>query len=289
MNWNIAETIPETYGCRDSFNAIIAGYVHAVYTKHVEMLSNDDETRAIAIDSQSTTTSNVHVVVGIANPTVLEYARELLNGELSQNLFRITERLNEKMLTRTKTETDERNVPLEFVKIVCHIIDLNRSLNGDVQRLKSNLLRLIGVNEYSDVATFKDNAKTYVLSQVICKVCNNCRDIDLVRDVYQRKEDGLWLCPLCNTAYDNLEIEQMLLDVVNRRMLSYNLQDLQCRKCRTIKRENVNELCQCAGEYRTIVDRNDIVDLYRIFNDVSRKFHLHVLKETTDNLLSMIS
>lgn len=40
-----------------------------------------------------------------------------------------------------------------------------------------------------------------------------------------------WQCPLCNTSYDNQEIEHLLIDVVNRKTMAYMLQDLQCNKC----------------------------------------------------------
>lgn len=273
MNWNIAESIPETSGCRDSFNAIIAGYVHAIYMKHTETLHEE-----------LSSTSCQSNVVGTTIDVVLDYAKELILGEISQNLFRITERINTKMSSLTNVKNE--SIALEFVKIVCHVLSLDKSLKDEVQQVKSNLLRLIGVNEYSEMATWKDNTKTYVLPQVICKVCNNCRDIDLRRDVHCG--EGVWLCPLCKTAYDNLEIEHTLLEVINRQMLTYNLQDLQCQKCRMIKRENLPKLCECSGEFLCIINRNDIIDLLHIFKEVSSKFNLYVLNETTDTLLFAI-
>lgn len=40
-----------------------------------------------------------------------------------------------------------------------------------------------------------------------------------------------WYCPLCQTSYDTAEIEHLLLDTVMRKLMAYNLQDLQCKKC----------------------------------------------------------
>lgn len=44
------------------------------------------------------------------------------------------------------------------------------------------MLRLIGLGEFNDLATWKDTVQTYVLNEVICKACNQCRDIDLCKD-----------------------------------------------------------------------------------------------------------
>lgn len=91
----------------------------------------------------------------------------------------------------------------------------------------------LGVGEYSEKAVWNDTTVSYVIPQIICKACNHCRDIDLGRDQY--RSDSSWLCPLCNTSYDNSEIECYLLDTISRKFLAYNLQDLQCKKCSQVK------------------------------------------------------
>jgi DNA polymerase epsilon subunit 1 len=50
--------------------------------------------------------------------------------------------------------------------------------------MKRDLLRLIGVGEFSDSADFRDPCLSYVLPEVICKHCNNVRNLDLCRDPY---------------------------------------------------------------------------------------------------------
>lgn len=44
------------------------------------------------------------------------------------------------------------------------------------------MLRLIGVGEFSDLAQWQEQVYTYILNEVICKACNQCRDIDLCKD-----------------------------------------------------------------------------------------------------------
>lgn len=93
---------------------------------------------------------------------------------------------------------------------------------------------LLGVGEFSDRAVFKDTSVSYVIPQIICRVCNHCRDLDLGRDYH--KTESAWLCSLCNSPYDTAEIESFLLDTITRKLLAFNLQDLQCKKCAQVKK-----------------------------------------------------
>ena len=59
---------------------------------------------------------------------------------------------------------------------------------------RRDLLKLIGVREFAEEAVFRDPCCSFVLAEVICEACNNCRDIDLCRDpftVYDENADRL--------------------------------------------------------------------------------------------------
>ena len=100
------------------------------------------------------------------------------------------------------------------------------SVSNQVNKLKRNLLRLIGIGEFSDSAEWKDPCLSYVLPevtivsnvyyygkslafidksqtfdsnlislhgkmfQVICKQCNHCRDIDLCKDPFVSSDNS---------------------------------------------------------------------------------------------------
>ena len=49
---------------------------------------------------------------------------------------------------------------------------------------RRDLLKLIGVREFAEEAVFRDPCCSFVLAEVICEACNNCRDIDLCRDPF---------------------------------------------------------------------------------------------------------
>ncbi|CAH0549983.1 unnamed protein product [Brassicogethes aeneus] len=274
MKWNIADQqLPEGAGCRNNFNAVLAGYINAIYTQLKSR--HGDTTVHQALSSQPS--------YGLAaHDDVIEYAQNLLQGEISQTLFQMTEKINCKL----QPLPDGTSAALEFVKAICHILGLDPAMTDAVCNLKSNLLRLIGIGEFSEKAVWKDPSVSYVIPQIICKACNHCRDIDLGRDSH--RSETSWLCPLCNSSYDNAEIESLLLDIISRKFLAYNLQDLQCVKCGQIKMENLIKHCQCAAGFRCLVSKTDLTKLLETFLTLSDKFSMPALHETVDQTLKLI-
>lgn len=95
----------------------------------------------------------------------------------------------------------------------------------------------------------------------------------------------MWLCPQCYVYYANDEIETRLLDVLQRKVMSYTLQDLRCMRCKQIKRENLAELCSCAGNFETLIDVGDIRKLLETFGRVADSHQMALLREQTDWML----
>lgn len=48
--------------------------------------------------------------------------------------------------------------------------------------MKKNLLRMIGVREFSAQVEFRDPCLSFVLRDVICSYCNDCCDLDICRN-----------------------------------------------------------------------------------------------------------
>jgi len=107
---------------------------------------------------------------------------------------------------------------------------------------------MINVREFSYEAEFKNPCVSYTLPDVICSFCSSVRDIDLLRDVDVMKEK--WLCNHCGQSYNTAVIEECLVDVVRKKSLRYQLQDLRCAKCRMVKPDNLSDVCStCSGVY----------------------------------------
>lgn len=115
------------------------------------------------------------------------------------SFFRLTQKIHRKLPTTEETSSFPRlpgtqsktiNPALEFIKSVCKVLSLDSSISEEVSKLKRNMLKLINIGEFSDAAVWHDPCITVILPEVICKVCNHCRDIDLCKDEHRIEKDG---------------------------------------------------------------------------------------------------
>lgn len=90
----------------------------------------------------------------------------------------------------------------------------------------------------------------------------------------------VWLCAQCYVAYDNEEIEMRMIDVLQRKLMSYVLQDLRCARCNEIKRENLAEFCSCAGNFLPLISGKEIETLLNTFNQVAGYHKMQLLQQT---------
>lgn len=93
----------------------------------------------------------------------------------------------------------------------------------------------------------------------------------------------MWKCPLCDTFYDNAEIEFLLIDKLNRKSMGYVLQDLQCRKCKEIKRENMSVQCSCSGLYGNLIPLDLLTTFVNICKSIASKCKMNILAEIVEN------
>ncbi|KAF8566604.1 hypothetical protein P879_05659 [Paragonimus westermani] len=153
---------------------------------------------------------------------------------------------------------------LDFIKSICEVLSLDSSVKRQIANIRRDLLRLIGVGEFSPEATWlaphlardipmaKDapfgtvRSLLVYLPEVACPSCNFTRDIDACRDTHLIKlvdttnvVNGeaagywAWVCPHCRTVYPRNRIEDTLVQQLEQIALQHCLQDLQCPKCIT--------------------------------------------------------
>ena len=133
-----------------------------------------------------------------------------------KKLFKTPKCSNFKMITLPGSHLKLTHPALEFVKALCKVLSLDSAIIDPVNQLRRNLLKLIGVGEFSDHAEWKDPCISFILPEVICKQCNHCRDIDLCKDPNVSEDDvqgkPVWICASadCQTPYDTFEIEHQL-------------------------------------------------------------------------------
>lgn len=76
MSWNIAQLLPEEANCRNNFNAVVAGYINAIYHR----LKQGEQVNVSALPASQPT-------FGLTHDIDIEYSKELLTTEISQTLF----------------------------------------------------------------------------------------------------------------------------------------------------------------------------------------------------------
>ncbi|XP_053980973.1 DNA polymerase epsilon catalytic subunit 1 [Hylaeus volcanicus] len=296
MKWNLMECLPKDAGCQSSFCALIAGYINAIY----EFMSENEEFSSSARPRRVSTSlsQSISAQLGLGSlKNTADFAKTLISGDMSQKLFQIVQKIYKKIPEKVLTaqeypnldldgkESKKINPALELVKAICKVLSLDKEVENEVYTMRTNLLRLIKISGYSDESEWKDPCISLILPEIICKSCNHTRDIDLCKDNMCIMENNryIWKCPVCKMSYDNEEIEFLLTDVLYRKNMGYMLQDLQCRKCHEIKRENMNDLCSCSGDFKTLISRNEIVKFVKLCKSVARKCNMETLMEIVES------
>lgn len=201
---------------------------------------------------------------------------------------------------------------LEFSKFITeHAFGLDEAFYQEAHNLKSNLLRMIRVKEFSEeVQKGVEPSLILVVPDVICKECQSCYDLDICRDpgLNALKEDtdgvqaGNWECKFCFLDLSKEMIESRLLDFVNKRLIAYQMQDLVCKQCKMVKNTIVSQNCDCTGVYLQTAGHmepeklrnpnllNQMTDI-KLFMQLIQNFanfhSMHLLKETSAQILTL--
>lgn len=173
------------------------------------------------------------------------------------------------------------------------------------------MLTLIHYKEFSvEVQKGNEPSLVLVIPDVICPSCQNARDLDICRDpslnpkslgqdMGEPLEDA-WQCTNCPSLLDKNLIERRLLELLNRRAVTYQLQDVKCQRCKMVNNNIVSDRCACTGLFEQTVGHqppehlknqnllNSLTDI-RLFVRLLRNFatfhRMFVLRDTSQNLL----
>ncbi|XP_041470272.1 DNA polymerase epsilon catalytic subunit A-like isoform X2 [Lytechinus variegatus] len=304
MNWNIMHYLPTAENCQTTFNMIIAGYILAIH-KHIK----EEQERATPGNTpirRRNNQSQTQKTQGdpTTTPSLVSYSQGLVDEELSQRLFAITQdiqkRLSGSRQSRLEASSEFPQLPgsylplnnpaLEFVKAITKVLSLDTNIVSQVSRMKRNLLRLIGVGEFSDDADWRDPCLSYILPEVICRFCNHCRDLDLCRDpmlIQDGQSAVLWQCIQCQSEYDVSSIEASLVEALQKASMAYTLQDLSCSKCHQVKLSNMASYCECAGQFATVITHDAFMNKMKTFSNIARHYEMKLLQETVTMILRM--
>ncbi|KAI9020780.1 hypothetical protein CLU79DRAFT_216823 [Phycomyces nitens] len=176
------------------------------------------------------------------------------------------------------------NPALEYIKFICAVFNLDKSLEKQVRTFKRNALRTMGgMSDFSNEAQFRNPCEYIKVYRVVCTNCNYTADLDFCRDENLMPVNGQvqpWRCRNCHFEYDKHQVEEVMIEQVQRWLTSFQLQDLKCGRCRSVKRENLLQQCdKCGSEYLPTQSKTDLMRRLRVFGNVAREQQLRLLGE----------
>ncbi|XP_028400533.1 DNA polymerase epsilon catalytic subunit A-like [Dendronephthya gigantea] len=304
MNWNIGKYLPSSASCQNFFKIVIAKHIHNIH-KHLLAERRLIEPGSTPVRKRTGSSQTQKMADSSATPSLVSFTQKQIEGDVTQHLFTITQKIQQTLSGDRHSRGDPsaefpllpgshlplNNPALEFVKYVCKALSLDSNTQNQVNKLRRDLLRLIGVGEFCLEATFIDPCLSFVLPEVICTYCNGCRDINLCRDTYIVHPEGdraiALQCPYCQNEYDMQDIEQMLISNAQDKSMAFVLQDVACSKCLGVKDQNIASYCRCAGEFVNTIKRETFREKMKTFQNIARYYKFRQLQETVDWILQM--
>ncbi|VAH03415.1 unnamed protein product [Triticum turgidum subsp. durum] len=281
-SWNIAEYLPKA--TQDHFVLIVSEFLYVPWKYMKEQVA----CRAAMRDDTSCTPSITIMAAENLEGQVVDYLRgqigtyfaEKLLTTVSDILLHFKGKGKSESVGPSNSELDPHlhkgGAALEFIKHICAVLALDQNVQHDILRMRKNLLKLVRVKEFAPEAQFQDPYASFILPNVICSYCNDCRDLDLCRDSTLQGHEWRCAVPQCGQPYHREEMENALLQIVRQRERLYHLQDLVCVRCRQVKAAHVSEQCNCGGSFRCKEEAPQFLGKMRVFLNVavSQKFEL---------------
>jgi len=183
---------------------------------------------------------------------------------------------------------------LQLVKSIMHVFSLDKTIAMEARLLRKDLLAFFEIREFSPQARFENPSSSLKLEQLSCDHCTMARDLDLCRDEDVLPPSGppteaaskaTWKCNTCNCEYDRLTIEERLIARVQRVLVEWQTQDLQCGKCRKIRVNDFMEHCGCSGQWVASVDRSRVVREMKVLERVAASYGLRMLGQVVGEVL----
>ncbi|XP_015904688.2 DNA polymerase epsilon catalytic subunit A [Parasteatoda tepidariorum] len=292
LRFNLAKFLPAVANIKDTFYDVLDNYIQTAfdyYQKHSEEIVNPDE------PSQPLETEDNY-------ENFTDDLAKYVRSDLAHTLYILVEKIKKKFPSELGPNGENvfpvlpgshlkmTSPALEFTKAVCKVLSLDNKLSDVVLKVRRDLLRIVGVKEFSDEAEWKDPCLSFVLTEVICKTCSTCENIDLCREQVDNSGFAgipVWRCSICNSIYDTKEIESMMIECIQKKSMAHVIQDLQCMKCRMVKDRNMSRFCSCAGRFSTLLPIDDFGQTLKTFLNIADYFKMKKLSDVVSWVLKM--
>ncbi|KAI8802655.1 putative DNA polymerase epsilon catalytic subunit A [Cladochytrium replicatum] len=344
MHWNIMEYLPPRV--QPYFVEVLQMYMKTLHESRISVLSgiaididtgeDDGPAEGLEATNGMTTTGRGSKLIGLLQRHV--------ETTVKRRVLQIVDGLNSIRASQASANTDpdfefpkpagshldltlsKASPPLEFAKMICTVLSLDRRLLDKVNSLKRDIFNLvngatrrkagIAASEFSAAAKFVNPCEPLKIPLVICEYCHFVREMDLTRDPDLNRnpnagddEDGAsaeipWECSECGQEYDKTQFEQKLIQMVYQLLAAWQLQDTQCRACRQVRAERMAincRMCTKGGgsgsqggfEHVGMINRSgggtgaeDVMRRIRVMRNVAEIHKMEMLKDVVDWVLS---
>ncbi|CAG8450499.1 4116_t:CDS:10 [Ambispora leptoticha] len=167
------------------------------------------------------------------------------------------------------------NVALEFLKYIFRVFKLDPELEELADDEKQNLMKIIEISAFSDIAKFTNPAGSLKIP-ISCHECGFTRDVDLCREDYSG-------C-ICKKPYNKDIFEENLVAWAERRIMALQLVDLRCVHCRRPTKD-LQDNCYCGNAYKMEQDRNVLIEQLHILAEISKLNNMILLNEIVGRTL----
>ena len=143
--------------------------------------------------------------------------------------------------------------------------------------------------QFAVEATFKQPSTSFKIA-ALCQHCQLARDLDLCKDVEllmadASSPDAVWPCPACRHPIDKMTIESKLIELIQKYMATYSVQDLRCQRCNQVKGANMALTCECSGAYKLEQTASDHWKKIRTISELAEYYRLDIVAEMADDCL----
>lgn len=290
FRWNMADYLPPA--CKKQFVKLIAEYIFELH-----YFKEKQKSAMKGISNGGATSAKIQEELG-------NFLRQLIGSTMKRRLFTTVRQLQKQEVDEDEDDEEEypyafptlpgshlvmKNPVLEFVKLISQFFSLDASISREARLLRKDLLNLIGVREFSNESNYINPCEAFCLPQVICNFCNHCQDLDLTRseetglESEDAEEKKSWSCTVCHTLYDKTAIEQRLINIVRKRLLTWQLQDLKCERCKMVRAEEIREHChECSGKLAPELSREEFSRRMKVFVNIGQFYDMEMLADVME-------
>jgi len=293
--WNMMHYLASDIS-QEYFRAVISRFSKDVYRKQLRIEEKRQRHETIIPDPQSMEDQDDAEDSQLSpREQLLQYKKKLISKHFASYLTQaVGEILKDDGGPESFPELPGSHLSLsspalEFIKSVVTVLELDSDVDTEVQHLKKSLLYQIGVQEYSNQASWQNPCASFILPDVFCSECQECRDIDLcILPPLEEDQTAAWTCDDCGTPYNADCIERRLVDAIQRKCIRYQLQDLRCTKTGFVSKRLLSRQSDTSQKLKLDVSRKELSAQLRILNNLAHFYDLEWLLETSQSLLQRI-